>query len=256
MDGGVGHGRSLASGRAGRRPRSGSIAAMDALILADGDAPTRAGPRRAWPGWAAAVGFVVAADGGARHAAGARASPSTCGSATATRSARTGWPSSRPPACRSTVAARTRTNRTPSSPSTRRSGSGATGCRSSARWAAADRSRPGQRRPAGHARAGRSRRPPSSTRARGSRSIRRRVRTAAAVERPLPGRLGDLVSLLPLGDGVDGVTTRGLAYPLVDEPLPVGPRPRPVERPLAADAAVTVRPGLLLVVESPATLWP
>ena len=34
--------------------------------------------------------------------------------------------------------------------------------------------------------------------------------------------------------GVDGVTTRGLAYPLVDEPLPVGRARGTVERPLGA----------------------
>ena len=69
MDGGVGHGRSLASGHAARRPRSGSIAAMVALILADGDVPARSDLDRAWPGWDAAVEVVIAADGGARHAA-------------------------------------------------------------------------------------------------------------------------------------------------------------------------------------------
>jgi len=76
----------------------------------------------------------------------------------------------------------------------------------------------------------------------------------AAVERLLPGRPGDLVSLLPLGPGVEGVTTRGLAYPLVDEPLPEG-RARGLSNVRSApDAAVVVRRGLLLVVESPARL--
>ena len=41
---------------------------MDALILADGDGPTRAELDRAWPGWDASIGLVVAADGGARLA--------------------------------------------------------------------------------------------------------------------------------------------------------------------------------------------
>src|SRR6266545_4043933 len=41
---------------------------MDALILADGDAPTRADLDRTWPGWADRLGLVIAADGGARHA--------------------------------------------------------------------------------------------------------------------------------------------------------------------------------------------
>jgi thiamine pyrophosphokinase len=75
------------------------------------------------------------------------------------------------------------------------------------------------------------------------------------VERRLIGRRGDLVSLLPVGPGVEGVTTDGLAYPLVDEPLAMG-RTRGLSNVrLAAEARVAVRRGLLLVVESPATLW-
>ena len=78
----------------------------------------------------------------------------------------------------------------------------------------------------------------------------------APVERLLPGRPGDLVSLLPLCPGVEGVTTRGLAFPLVDEPLPEG-RARGLSNVRAEPlAAVVVRRGLLLVVESPARLRP
>jgi thiamine pyrophosphokinase len=72
--------------------------------------------------------------------------------------------------------------------------------------------------------------------------------------RAVDGRVGDLVSLLPLGDGVAGVTTEGLAYPLRDEPLPVGPA-RGLSNIRAAEAAqVTVRSGRLLIVETPARL--
>jgi thiamine pyrophosphokinase len=75
-----------------------------------------------------------------------------------------------------------------------------------------------------------------------------------AVERRLAGRRGDVVSLLPMGPSVEGVTTDGLAYPLVDEPLSIG-RTRGLSNIRVADEArVTVRHGLLLVVESPATL--
>ena len=68
--------------------------------------------------------------------------------------------------------------------------------------------------------------------------------------RDLAGRIGDHVSLLPLGPGVEGVTTAGLAWPLNDEALPLGParglsnvRTTPVAR-------VTVRAGLLFAVET------
>jgi thiamine pyrophosphokinase len=74
------------------------------------------------------------------------------------------------------------------------------------------------------------------------------------VDRSLEGHVGDLVSLLPFGAGVEGVTTRGLRFPLRDEPLPAGPARGLSNIRDSADAGVVVRRGLLLVVEVPATL--
>jgi thiamine pyrophosphokinase len=76
----------------------------------------------------------------------------------------------------------------------------------------------------------------------------------AAVRFPLPGKAGDRVSLLPYGEGVTGVTTHGLAYPLADEPLPPGPARGLSNVRVSEDAAVVVRSGRLLVIETPATL--
>ena len=66
----------------------------------------------------------------------------------------------------------------------------------------------------------------------------------------LAGAVGDLVSLIPLADGVTGVTTAGLRYPLADEPLPLGPARGISNVRTAPDARVTVRKGVLLVVET------
>jgi thiamine pyrophosphokinase len=61
-----------------------------------------------------------------------------------------------------------------------------------------------------------------------------------------------VVSLLVPAGSVDGVTTEGLRFPLADESLDAGPaRGLSNVRP-GAEAAVTVRRGFLLVVESPA----
>jgi len=76
------------------------------------------------------------------------------------------------------------------------------------------------------------------------------------VRRRLDGGIGDLVSLLPLGDRVDGVTTEGLRYPLRDEPLVAGPARGLSNVRIAPEAAVTIRRGRLLIVETPATLAP
>ena len=70
------------------------------------------------------------------------------------------------------------------------------------------------------------------------------------VRRRLPGPLGATVSLLPLGGDVTGVTTAGLRYPLRDEPLRTGPARGLSNVRTGEDAAVTVRAGRLLVVET------
>ena len=74
----------------------------------------------------------------------------------------------------------------------------------------------------------------------------------AAVHRPLPGPVGATVSLLPLGGDATGITTAGLRYPLSDEPLHTGPARGLSNVRIATDAAVTVRRGRLLVVETAA----
>jgi len=70
------------------------------------------------------------------------------------------------------------------------------------------------------------------------------------VTRALPGETGGVVSLLPLGGDVTGITTHGLRYPLVGEPLLVGPSRGLSNVRTAAGASVTVTAGRLLVVEA------
>lgn len=81
------------------------------------------------------------------------------------------------------------------------------------------------------------------------------ARTTPA-RRHLPGRIGDLVSLLPWGGDVAAVRTHGLEYPLRDEPLLAGPARGLSNVRLIGDPWIEVRGGRLLVVESPATLAP
>lgn len=71
-----------------------------------------------------------------------------------------------------------------------------------------------------------------------------------AARRELPGVVGATVSLLPFGGDVQGVTTQALRYPLDDEPLIAGPARGLSNVRTAADAAVTIRRGRLLIIES------
>lgn len=77
--------------------------------------------------------------------------------------------------------------------------------------------------------------------------------SSKAVRLDLAGRVGDLVSLIPLED-LAGVTTTGLHYPLRDEDLRVGPARGVSNLRTRVDASVSIRSGRLLVVEAPATL--
>jgi thiamine pyrophosphokinase len=70
------------------------------------------------------------------------------------------------------------------------------------------------------------------------------------VTRPVPGPSGATVSLLPLGEGVLGVTTAGFRYPLHDEPLALGPARGLSNVRIDMDASITVNTGRLLVIET------
>lgn len=66
----------------------------------------------------------------------------------------------------------------------------------------------------------------------------------------LAGSVGDLVSLLPLGGSAEGVTTAGLLYPLGDEVLRPGPARGLSNVRVTTQAAVSLRRGSLLAVET------
>lgn len=70
----------------------------------------------------------------------------------------------------------------------------------------------------------------------------------------LAGPAGGVVSLLPMGDRVEGVVTEGLRYPLRDETLELGPARGLSNVRTAPHARVTIRSGRLLVIETPATV--
>ncbi len=64
----------------------------------------------------------------------------------------------------------------------------------------------------------------------------------------LPGTIGDVLSLLPLTTTVDGITTTGLAYPLVDATLRFE-HSRGVSNVITQEApTITIKNGILLVV--------
>ena len=73
---------------------------------------------------------------------------------------------------------------------------------------------------------------------------------AGRAEAILVGAPGDLVSLFPFGVEAVGVTTDGLAYPLLDESLRVGPARGLSNIRTGTEARVSLRSGRLLIVET------
>jgi len=226
---------------------------MHALILADGDAPGRRDLDAAWPGWDDEIGLVIAADGGARHA-------DTLG---VTLDAWVGDGDSIDPAALAALEARgvplerSRADKDESDTelavlaAIRRGVAGLVivGALGGTRI---DHSLANIGLLALPALA---RRPTILLDARSRISLLRAPGPRGEpLGRTLTGRVGDIVSLLPVGRGVLGVTTAGLAYPLVDEPLPAGPARGLSNVRTVENARVTLRGGLLLIVESPATL--
>lgn len=226
---------------------------MQALILADGDAPTRRELDAAWPGWDDGVGLVIAADGGARHAAALGVAidvwvgdGDSIDAAALQALAAAGIPLER-----------SRQDKDESDTqlailaALRRGASGLV----IIGGLGGDRIDHALANVGLLALAELADRPAVLIDARSRISLIRAPGPGGdPTRRALIGREGDLVSLLPMGPGVIGVTTTGLAYPLTDEPLPVGPARGLSNVRAGPEAAVVVRGGLLLVVESPARL--
>jgi thiamine pyrophosphokinase len=223
-----------------------------ALVLGDGDAPTRAGLDAAWPGWDEDVSLVVAADGGARLAEQLGLSldrwvgdADSFPRAEVDRLAAAGVEATLVPGAKDESDLEL------------------------AVMAAADRgvsritvlgALRGPRLDHELANVALLAHPALARIDVELLDDRTRVRLIAAIaDGPsmtahLAGRTGDLVSLLPLDSAVEGVTTEALLYPLADEPLGVGPARGLSNVRTAPDATVTVRAGRLLVIETPATV--
>jgi thiamine pyrophosphokinase len=75
-------------------------------------------------------------------------------------------------------------------------------------------------------------------------------------ETELAGRVGDLVTLIPVGGPAAGVTTRDLRYALLDETLEPGSSRGLSNVRAAQTATVALQGGQLLVIETPATVQP
>jgi thiamine pyrophosphokinase len=228
---------------------------MVALILADGDAPTRAELDASWPGWSDGVDLVIAADGGARHVTGLGVGidlwvgdGDSLGEAALAALAASGVPVER---------SRPDKDETDTELAIR-----------AALVRGADRlvivgALGGRRIDHAIANVGLLALADLAGRravlldARSRISLLRAPGVAGAPHQDrmtLAGAPGDLVSLLPHGGDVDGVTTDGLAFPLADEPLSLGAT-RGVSNVIRrAGASVRIGRGLLLVIESPATL--
>jgi thiamine pyrophosphokinase len=228
---------------------------MNALILADGEAPTRAELDRAWPGWDADLGLVIAADGGARHAARLGvAIDAWVGDGDSLdlvdlaelQAAGVPMDRSSPHKDESDTELAVRAALRGGADGLSIVG-GLGGTRID--HALANIGLLGMAELAGH------RVVILDARSRIT-LVRAPDASGAPVRHDLSGRIGDVVSLLPVGAGVSGVTTQGLAYPLADEPLPEGPARGLSNVRTAPDAAVTIRAGMLLVVEAPATFAP
>jgi thiamine pyrophosphokinase len=217
-----------------------------ALILADGDAPSPAALHQAWSGWDEGIDLVIAADGGARHAAslgrtidlwvGDGDSLGTAG-VEALRAA--GVPVELAPVDKDESDTELAIVAAAAAGAARITILGALG---------------GTRADHGLANVWLLAHPVLGSRAVSLIDDRARVRLLSTGRHDLGGRVGDLVSLLPFAGDAAGLTTRGLRYPLLDEPLRTGSSRGLSNVREAIDAGIDIRTGMVLVVEIAATL--
>jgi thiamine pyrophosphokinase len=217
-----------------------------ALILADGTVEPVAELDRAWPGWSTGIDLVVAADGGARHAPGLGRRIDAWvgdGDSIATedlaRLAAEGVRIERAPVDKDETDAELALLAAVRADAARITILGALG---------------GERLDHELGNVWLLAHPALAGRATCLLGARTRIRLAGPGRMDLSGRVDDLVSLLPFGGDVLGITTAGLRYPLLDEPLRSGPSRGLSNVRTNAAASLEVRSGRLLIVETPARL--
>jgi thiamine pyrophosphokinase len=220
------------------------------IVLADGDAPTRAALDAAWPGWDQAVDLVIAADGGARHAPalglrldrwvgdGDSIDPADLNALAVTgvridRVAREKDASDTELAVLAAVDA----------------GADALTILGGLGGVRTDHAVTNIALLEHAALAGR------AARLYDERAARLSLLSGPA-EVALDGHVDDLVTLVPVGGPAVGVTTRELRYPLRDETLEPGSSRGLSNVRTAARAAVSIREGRILLIETPATVRP
>jgi thiamine pyrophosphokinase len=224
-------------------------AAQRALIVADGDVPSRAALDAAWPGWDGSLGLIVAADGGWEKAVSLGLRPNLLvGDADSLPETRFAALAAEGVSIERSPVAKDESDTELALLAALRRG---------AKYVTVLGALGGQRFDHALANVGLLGLPDpdaaevelldGTTRVR---LLRAPATDGDAVRCRLDGPKGDLVSLLPLDSPAVGVTTGGLLYPLHDETLPPGPARGLSNVRTAVDASVTLRHGRLLVIET------
>lgn len=225
------------------------MTAIRALVLADGDAPTRAQLDAAWPGWSDGISIAVAADGGARLAASLGISldrwvgdGDSLGEDGIRELEAAGVPIELAPADKDESDAELALRAALGAGAAEVVVLGALG---------------GLRFDHALANVGLLQLPAASGASACLLAPDARVRLLVGPGTlELDGRVGDIVSLLPLGADVAGVTTTGLRFALRGEVLRAGPARGLSNVRIEPRARVSARSGRLVVVEIPGTLAP
>lgn len=244
------------SGRLGRAPMSPEAplpvpSAALAIVLADGAVPARALLDAAWPDWDRGAGYVVAADGGARHAAafGLRVDH-WVGDGDSIDDAELANLRASGATIQRLREAKDETDTEVAIEAAAAAGAGAIVVLGGLGGPRIDHALANVQLLAHPVLEGR------TAWLFDERGARLSLLDAAngPTMRSLQGRVGDLVSLIPLAETADGVTTSGLGYPLVSEPLHLG-RTRGVSN-VRTEVVATVglESGRLLLVETPVTV--
>ncbi len=222
---------------------------LHAILVGDGDVPARTVLDTAWPAWDAGAGLVVAADGGATKALAAGLAPDlvvgdadSLGAAGLAAVRAAGIPVELAAAAKDESDLELAVLAAVARGATRLTVLGALG---------------GPRFDHALANAWLLAHPALAGRAAvlldGATRVRLLDASASPASAVLAGRAGDLVSLFPFGADAARIVTDGLAYPLRDEPLRLGPARGLSNVRSGPEARVSLRAGRLLVIETHST---